>query len=148
MALNLDYNLNKEYLKEIKNKNSLHIRYKIKKDISNPIVKPNKLLLAIFCLSLIAVLYLHHSSVKTELYLNNLQRDIVTITQNNDSLNIKLEKEKSLDKVEKLAKENLSMRQITNSEITYLQNIKVSNQIKNTINKNYKISKIEVPLGY
>jgi cell division protein FtsL len=148
MALNLNYNLNKEYLKEIKNKNSLHVRYKIRKDISNLIVKPNKLLLFIFCLSLITVLFLHHSSVKTELYLNNLQIDIVKITQNNDSLNIKLEKEKNLDKVEKLAKENLGMRQITNSEITYLQSIKVFNKVKNNINKNYENYKIEIPLGY
>jgi len=113
MALSLNSNLSNQYLDQIKNKESLHIRYSVKKAISNPIIKPNKLLLLTFCLSLVSVLLLNHLSIKTELYLNNLQKDILKITQSNELLNIKLEKEKNLDRIEKLAKENLNMRQMT-----------------------------------
>lgn len=146
MALNLNY----DYLHEIKNKQSLHERYKIKKEVSNPIVKPNKLLLIICSLSLILLMFLHNFSVKTEIYLNNLQKDIIKVTESNYLLNVKLEQEKNLEKVEKLAKDNLGMRQITSSEVSYLKETNLNNiQNKNIfLEKSFKIKKIDVPLGY
>ncbi|GIW23274.1 MAG: hypothetical protein KatS3mg068_2281 [Candidatus Sericytochromatia bacterium] len=150
MALNLDYDLNKKYLHQIKNKESLQERYKIKKEISNLIIKPNKLLLAIFSLSLIFLVILYTISVKTEIYLNNLQKDIIKITESNYLLNVKLEEEKNLNKVEKLAKKNLKMKQITSSEVTYLKSKSFNNSenIGNFLEKSFKINKVETLLGY